>query len=49
MIKAFAIALLVLAIGVDFTSKVLSIAADALLIGGALLIWKPWKSTDKDS
>lgn len=49
MLKAFAITLLVLAIGVDFTSKFLSIVADAILIGGALLIWQPWKKEPKDS
>lgn len=49
MIKYFAICLLVLAIGVDFTSKLLSIVADAVLIGGALLVWQPWKKETKDS
>lgn len=49
MIKVIVIALLVLSIGVDFTSKLLSIAADGLLISVALLLWKPWKSSDKDS
>ncbi len=49
MTKVIVIALLVLSVGVDFTSKLLSIAADGLLISTAFLLWKPWKSFDKDS
>lgn len=49
MLKAIVIALLVLSIGVDFTSKLLSITADGIIIGAALLLWKISESSKKET
>jgi hypothetical protein len=44
------IAFLLLSVGVDFSSKLISIAADGLIIGAALMIaWPMIKNQNKDS
>lgn len=40
------LALLVLSVFVDFTTKFISIASDALILGIAVWFWKPWKKSE---